>query len=63
MNTATLAAHSPQTATGPQLDNRPSRATIGLFVLLLVGGLIYTAYSLMSDVSASVGRDRSQRVN
>jgi PiT family inorganic phosphate transporter len=52
MNTATLAA-SPQTATGPQLDNRPSRTTIGLFVLLLVGGLIYTAYSLMSDVSAS----------
>jgi len=53
MNTATLAASAPQTATGPQLDNRPSRTTIGLFVVLLVGGLIYTAYSLMSDVSAS----------
>ncbi len=57
MNTATLATpasplHSPAD-NRPQLDGRPSRATIGLFVLLLVSGLIYTAYSLSSDVSAS----------
>jgi len=42
MNTATLAsAASPLASLAdnrPQLDNKPSRATIGLFVLLLVGG-------------------------
>src|SRR5262245_4796370 len=50
MNTATLAAPAD---TRPQLDQKPSRTTIALFILLLVGGLIYTAYSLSSDVSAS----------
>lgn len=57
MNTATLAAttaHSHAPADNrPQLDAKPSRMTIGLFIALLVGGLIYTAYSLTSDVSAS----------
>jgi PiT family inorganic phosphate transporter len=57
MTTATLATPaSPTTSPAenrPHLDSKPSRATIGLFVLLLVSGLIYTAYSLSSDVSAS----------
>src|SRR5213076_3456443 len=37
----------------PRLDEKPSKATIGLFVLLLIGGLVYTAYSLSADVSSS----------
>src|SRR5213076_1534225 len=37
----------------PRLDEKPSKATIGLFVLLLIGGLVYTAYSLSADVSFS----------
>src|SRR5215510_7530572 len=34
----------------PQLDTRPGRGTIALFVALLVGGAIYTAMSLSHDV-------------
>jgi inorganic phosphate transporter, PiT family len=55
MNTATLATahlHSPAD-NRPQLDSKPSRVTIGLFIVLLVSGLVYTAYSLTSDVTSS----------
>ena len=57
MNTATLAATAPHAHVDnrPRLDEKPSKMTIGLFVLLLVGGLIYTAYSLSTDVSATAG--------
>jgi inorganic phosphate transporter, PiT family len=37
----------------PQLDGKPNPATIALFLTLLVGGLLFTAWNLMSDVSAS----------
>jgi PiT family inorganic phosphate transporter len=55
MNTATLSAgaasaHSPESVR-PQLDNKPSKTTIALFIVLLVGGLIYTAVSLRNDVA------------
>ena len=55
MNTATLAATTPphHVDDRPRLDEKPSKATIGLFVLLLIGGLVYTAYSLSADVSSS----------
>jgi len=50
-NAATLeAAHS---HVGPRLDYRPSAATAVIFIGLLGIGLIYTAYSLMRDVSAA----------
>src|SRR5262245_41906200 len=56
MNNATLAIDSPGSlphSAAPQLDRRPGRGTIALFIALLVGGLIYTAFSLSSDVASS----------
>src|SRR5262245_15488679 len=50
MNTATLAAPAD---TRPQLDQKPSRTTIAAFIIALLAGLVYTVYSLTSDVSAS----------
>ena len=55
MNTATLSAgaasaHSPASVR-PHLDNKPSKTTIALFIVLLVGGLVYTAVSLRNDVA------------
>jgi PiT family inorganic phosphate transporter len=53
MNTqaATLeAAHVPAR---PRLDYKPGPATTVIFVGLLATGLLYTAYSLMSDVSSA----------
>jgi PiT family inorganic phosphate transporter len=53
MNTqaATLeAAHVPAR---PRLDYKPGPATAIIFVGLLATGLLYTAYSLMSDVSSA----------
>jgi inorganic phosphate transporter, PiT family len=47
MNTATVGAK------GPQLDAKPSRVTVLLFIALLVGGAIYTASSLTHDVNAT----------
>jgi inorganic phosphate transporter, PiT family len=50
-NAATLsAAHVP---VGPRLDYKPGPATAVIFVGLLSAGLLYTAYSLTSDVSAA----------
>ena len=37
----------------PQLSQRPGRATLTLFIGLLLAGLAYTFYSLKQDVSAS----------
>ena len=37
----------------PQLSQRPGRATLSLFIGLLLAGLAYTFYSLKQDVSAS----------
>jgi PiT family inorganic phosphate transporter len=50
-NAATMqATHSP---VGPRLDYKPGPATAVIFVGLLATGLLYTAYSLMRDVSAA----------
>jgi phosphate/sulfate permease len=46
MNTTALPAR-------PHLDSKPGKATVLLFVALLVGGAIYTATSLSHDVQAS----------
>ena len=54
MNTsaATLdPAHHARAAHRPNLDSKPSAATLIIFVGLLAAGLLFTAYSLMSDVS------------
>jgi PiT family inorganic phosphate transporter len=52
MNTATLSAGAgSHVDSRPQLDNKPSKTTIVLFIALLVGGLIYTAISLRNDVA------------
>src|SRR5499425_1335516 len=55
MNTAAIAASSPHPLTDsrPQLDSRPNPATIALFLALLVGGIVFTAFSLKSDVASS----------
>ena len=55
MNTATLsAAIAPSLPDSrPQLDQRPSRTTIALFITLLVCGIVYTAFSLSHDVNAT----------
>lgn len=48
---STSGATLSSTASRPNLDSKPSKATIFVFIALLVGGLIYTAFSLMHDVS------------
>lgn len=57
MNSATIAAAgtAPGTTRGslPKLDGKPGVVTVALFVTLLVLGLVYTAYSLTRDVTAS----------
>ena len=55
MSTATLSASvaAPSRAPLPQLDHKPGRMTVLLFVVLLVGGAIYTGMSLNHDVQAS----------
>lgn len=35
----------------PNLDSKPSKVTLFVFITLLMGGLIFTAFSLMHDVS------------
>jgi len=45
---------TPPAATRPLLDRRPSATTIGVFVVLLLIGLGYTIYSLVSDVSGAM---------
>jgi PiT family inorganic phosphate transporter len=56
MNTTALpASAAPPTVPSslPQLDGKPGKATVLLFVALLIGGAIYTATSLSHDVQAS----------
>jgi inorganic phosphate transporter, PiT family len=50
-NAATMQAASSNV--GPRLDYKPGPATAIIFVGLLATGLLYTAYSLMSDVSSA----------
>jgi PiT family inorganic phosphate transporter len=50
-NAATL--QSSQPASRPQLDQKPSPVTAIIFVGLLAVGLLFTAYSLVSDVNAA----------
>jgi inorganic phosphate transporter, PiT family len=56
-------SYTPDTTkdTRPRLDQKPSTATIAIFIGLLVGGLIYIGYSLASDVNAS-GVDASRQL-
>jgi len=52
MNTASIAVPSHAGLDGrPHLDQKPGRATIALFFVLLAAGIAYTAYSLTRDVS------------
>ncbi|MEO8006857.1 MAG: inorganic phosphate transporter, partial [Betaproteobacteria bacterium] len=58
MNTATtapagLAASHHAASPRPNLDGRPSPVTAFIFIGMLAVGIIVTAYSLVSDVSAS----------
>lgn len=57
MNSATIAAATaapgPARASVPKLDGKPGVVTVALFVTLLLIGLVYTAYSLTRDVTAS----------
>src|ERR1700709_2096027 len=49
-----LTADAALVASGkPHLDGKPSIVTISIFIALLVGGLAFTAYSLMSDFAES----------
>jgi PiT family inorganic phosphate transporter len=43
----------PAPASRPRLDRRPSRTTIAVFLLLLVIGIGYTGFSLVSDISGA----------
>ncbi|HEY4215231.1 MAG TPA: inorganic phosphate transporter [Steroidobacteraceae bacterium] len=62
MNSSTLAAASSvaeakaHAGGRPRFDQKPSWATIGLFIALLVGGVAYTVISLRSDVSESAAK-------
>lgn len=50
MNTATLAGLDVASDNRPHLDARPGVATIALFIALLVGGILFAALSLRTDV-------------
>ena len=55
MNTATLAASTsspdPHATARPRFDSKPSLMTVLLFVALLLGGMLFTVFSLSSDVA------------
>ncbi|MGB9089600.1 MAG: inorganic phosphate transporter [Pseudomonas farsensis] len=55
MTTPSMVSQDALTALAPrpQLSQRPGRATLTLFIGLLLAGLAYTFYSLKQDVSAS----------
>ncbi|HEY6452967.1 MAG TPA: inorganic phosphate transporter [Steroidobacteraceae bacterium] len=53
MSTTAASIPSAPPHVGPHLDYKPGPATTIIFVGLLTVGLLYTAYSLMSDVSAA----------
>lgn len=59
MNTATIDkkghSHHGHDVGGPDLNAKPSIITAVIFVALLVIGLIYTAFSISSDVQATSG--------
>jgi inorganic phosphate transporter, PiT family len=44
---------APARALRPMLDRRPSRTTIAVFLVLLVVGIGYTGFSLVSDISGA----------
>ncbi len=50
MNSATLAATGAATDNRPHLDAKPGIATVGLFIALLIGGIVFAALSLRTDV-------------
>jgi PiT family inorganic phosphate transporter len=50
MNTATLAAVDAASSNRPQLDSKPGGATVALFIALLIGGIVFAALSLRTDV-------------
>jgi PiT family inorganic phosphate transporter len=57
MNTVSAAAGLPAGgSTRPRLDARPGPVTMVVFILLLAGGLLFTAWSLVTDVEASTPR-------
>ena len=51
---SSVAAAHTLPATRPTLDHKPSRATVLLFLLLLLIGIGYTGYSLVSDVNRAM---------
>ena len=51
MNTATFAAGHASPDSRPQLDNKPGPVTAIVFVGLLAVGLLFTGYSLVTDVT------------
>lgn len=55
MNTATLTGHAAAAPSDnrPHLDHKPSFVTVALFLALLVGGIMFAAYSLRTDVLES----------
>ena len=65
MNSSTLAAASSvgeakaHAGGRPRFDQKPSLATIGLFLALLVGGVVFTVISLRSDVSDTAAKATS----
>ncbi len=53
MNTSAAAIDTAHTAPRPRLDYKAGPATTIIFVGLLASGLLYTAFSLMSDVTSA----------
>jgi inorganic phosphate transporter, PiT family len=49
----TVASHA---ASRPILDRRPTRSTTAIFLLLLIVGATYSAYSLVTDISGAAPR-------
>src|SRR5262252_2033487 len=49
--TAEATLHAAQGAARPQLDRRPGRLTWLVFVALLLAGVLFTCYSVFSDVA------------
>src|SRR5579862_4741705 len=54
MNSAVADTLNPEPAVRPRLDHRPSKSTILLFLVLLVIGIGYSGYSLISDIDSAV---------
>ncbi len=56
MNTATATLPAAPQASKPQLDHKPGPVTAIVFIGLLAVGLLFTGYSLVTDVSEAGGR-------